>query len=159
MASSIPASAPADAVLPAPAVRVKARRRRMPVLVLLGAGFVAALLLVAAAAPLDAYRVALQVDEHDVAFVRSGQRGEMVLASMPGERFAFQVRTVTPVNTSKDGKNYFRVEGQFDAAAGARLRPGMEGVAKVSVQERRLIWIWTRNLVNWARLKAWTWLP
>ena len=110
-------------------------------------------------APLDAYRVALQVDEHDVAFVRSGQRGEMVLASMPGERFAFQVRTVTPVNTSKDGKNYFRVEGQFDAAAGARLRPGMEGVAKVSVQERRLIWIWTRNLVNWARLKAWTWLP
>jgi len=52
MASSIPASAPADAVLPAPAVRVKARRRRMPVLVLLGAGFVAALLLVAAAAPL-----------------------------------------------------------------------------------------------------------
>ena len=52
MASSIPASAPADAVLPAPAVRVKARRRRMAVLVLLGAGFVAALLLVAAAAPL-----------------------------------------------------------------------------------------------------------
>ena len=52
MASSIPASAPADAVLPAPAARVKARRRRMPVLVLLGAGFVAALLLVAAAAPL-----------------------------------------------------------------------------------------------------------
>jgi multidrug resistance efflux pump len=110
-------------------------------------------------APLDAYRVALQVDEHDVAFVKPGQRGEMVLASMPGERFGFQVRTVTPVNTSKDGKNFFRVEAQFDASAGARLRPGMEGVAKVSVDEQRLIWIWTRGLVNWLRLKAWTWLP
>ena len=110
-------------------------------------------------APLDAYRVALQVDEHDVAFLRPGQRGEMVLASMPGERLPFQVKTVTPVNTSKDGKNYFRVEGKFDAAAGARLRPGMEGVAKVGVEEQRLIWIWTRNLVNWIRLKAWTWLP
>ena len=110
-------------------------------------------------APLDAYRVVLQVDEHDVAFVKTGQRGEMVLASMPGERFPFEVKKVIPVNTSKDGRNYFRVEAQFDGATGARLRPGMEGVAKVAVEERRLIWIWTRNLVNWLRLKAWTWLP
>jgi peptide/nickel transport system permease protein len=51
MASSIPASAPAEAVLaPAPA-RVKTRRRRSWRLVWLGAGFVAALLLIAAAAP------------------------------------------------------------------------------------------------------------
>ena len=110
-------------------------------------------------APLDAYRVVLQVDEHDVAFVKAGQRGEVVLSSMPGNRLAFEVRKVTPVNTSKDGRNYFRIEAQFDAAAGAHLRPGMEGVAKVVVDERRLIWIWTRNLVNWARLKLWTWLP
>jgi peptide/nickel transport system permease protein len=52
MASSIPASAPADAVL-APAVRAPARRRRrFPVLVVAGGGFVVALLLIAAAAPL-----------------------------------------------------------------------------------------------------------
>jgi peptide/nickel transport system permease protein len=52
MASSIPASAPADAVLAALAVRVPARRRRFPALVVAGVGFVAVLLLVAAAAPL-----------------------------------------------------------------------------------------------------------
>src|SRR5713226_7116919 len=52
MASSIPASAPADAALAAPAVRVPARRRRFPGLVVAGVGFVAVLLLVAAAAPL-----------------------------------------------------------------------------------------------------------
>jgi peptide/nickel transport system permease protein len=53
MASSIPASAPADAALAAPAVRIPARRRRrFPVLVVAGVGFVALLLLVAAAAPL-----------------------------------------------------------------------------------------------------------
>src|SRR5713101_7378074 len=51
MASSIPASAPADAALAAPAVRVPARRRRFPGLVVAGVGFVAVLLLVAAAAP------------------------------------------------------------------------------------------------------------
>jgi len=52
MVSSIPASAPADAVLAAPAVRVPPRRRRFPALVVAGVGFVAVLLLVAAAAPL-----------------------------------------------------------------------------------------------------------
>ena len=52
MASSIPASAPADAVLTVTAVRVPARRRRFPALVVAGVGFVAVLLLVAAAAPL-----------------------------------------------------------------------------------------------------------
>src|SRR6266850_759241 len=51
MASSIPASAPAEAVL-APAVRAPARRRRFPALVVAGVGFVGLLLLVAAAAPL-----------------------------------------------------------------------------------------------------------
>jgi peptide/nickel transport system permease protein len=51
MASSIPASAPADAALAAPAVRVPRRRRRFPVLVVAGVGFVALLLVVAAAAP------------------------------------------------------------------------------------------------------------
>jgi peptide/nickel transport system permease protein len=52
MAPSIPASAPADAALAAPAVRIPARRRRFPALVVAGVGFVAVLLLVAAAAPL-----------------------------------------------------------------------------------------------------------
>ncbi len=51
MASSIPASAPAEA-LGGPAVRIPARRRRFPALVVAGVGFVAALLVVAAAAPL-----------------------------------------------------------------------------------------------------------
>jgi peptide/nickel transport system permease protein len=54
MASSIPASAPAEAVLAAPAVRPRGHRRRTPGLVLLGVGFVGLLLLVAAAAPLIA---------------------------------------------------------------------------------------------------------
>jgi peptide/nickel transport system permease protein len=54
MASSIPASAPADAALAAPSLRVPRRRRRFPVLVVAGVSFVAVLLIVAAAAPLIA---------------------------------------------------------------------------------------------------------
>jgi len=52
MASSIPASVPAEAVLPAVRPAAPARRRRVPWLVVLGVGFVALLALVAIAAPL-----------------------------------------------------------------------------------------------------------
>ena len=110
-------------------------------------------------APLDAYRVVLQVDEHRVADVRAGQKGELVLSSMPGERLRIVLEKITPVTTAKEGRNTFRVEAQLEGGADPRLRPGMEGVAKVSVAERRLAWIWTREIVNWARLKLWAWLP
>ena len=110
-------------------------------------------------APLDAYRVVLQVDEHRIADVRAGQRGELVLSPMPGERLPILVQKVTPVSTAREGRNYFRVEAQLETGADPRLRPGMEGVAKVAVDDRRLASIWTRELVDWVRLKAWAWTP
>ena len=110
-------------------------------------------------APLDAYRVVLQVDEQQVADVRSGQRGELVLSSMPGVRYPLTVKSVTPVNVAKDGRNLFRVEAPLDVKPDARLRPGMEGVGKVSVGERRLIWIWTREFTTWLNRKLWAWMP
>jgi RND family efflux transporter MFP subunit len=109
-------------------------------------------------APLDAYRVILQVDERDIAHVHVGQTGELALSGMPGERLRFAVKQITPVSTSEDGRNFFRVEAQLDDAS-ARLRPGMEGVGKISVGSRKRIWIWTHPLTDWLRLTAWKWLP
>jgi hypothetical protein len=40
-----------------------------------------------------------------------------------------------------------------------RLRPGMEGVGKVSVDRRKLVWIWAHDVVDWVRLAVWKWLP
>jgi hypothetical protein len=109
-------------------------------------------------APLDAYRVILKIDERDIAFLRTGQRGELALSGIPNELMQFAVKQITPVSTPQEGRNYFRVEAQIDNAS-ARLRPGMEGVGKVSVGERKLIWIWTHSLVDWLRLWAWKWTP
>ena len=99
------------------------------------------------------------MDERDVAYVVAGQRGELTITSMPGERFGIAVKTVTPVNTPRDGRNYFKVEAVLESDAGARLRPGMQGVAKIQIDERKLVWIWTRSLTDWLRLWLWSWLP
>jgi len=109
-------------------------------------------------APLDAYRVILEVDERDIASVRVGQPGELALSGMPAHPMHLIVKQLTPVSTAQDGRNYFRVEAKLDDPS-ARLRPGMEGVGKIETGRRRLIWIWTHSLVDWARLQVWKWLP
>ena len=107
-------------------------------------------------APLDSYRVVLQVDERDIGELSQKQRGELALAGLPFERLPFTVRQITPVSTPQEGRNHFRVEALLDQAD-ARLRPGMEGVGKVEVGERRLVWIWTHSMVEWLQLAAWRW--
>lgn len=109
-------------------------------------------------APLNAYRVILQVDERDIAEILVGQHGELALSGIPYETIRFAVKQITPISTSQEGRNFFRVEAQIDKPS-ERLRPGMEGVGKVLVAERRLIWIWTHSLVDWLRLWTWRWLP
>ena len=110
-------------------------------------------------APLDAYRVVLQVDERDIAYVKVGQPGELALAGLAGATVPFTVKSVTSVSTPQEGRNFFRVEARLEGGAPAGVRPGMEGVGKVAAGERRLAWIWTRNFVNWLRISLWAWLP
>jgi RND family efflux transporter MFP subunit len=109
-------------------------------------------------APLDSYRVILQVDERDIADVTTEQRGQLVLSGSPNDPLPFQVYRITPVSTASEGRNYFRVEAKLTSGQ-ERLRPGMEGVGKIEVDQRLLVWIWTHQPIDWLRLKIWNWLP
>ena len=109
-------------------------------------------------APLDAWRVILKVDERDVAHVRAGAVGELVLASQPGSRWPFTVRQLTPVSVAEEGRNSFRVEAELGAQA-PRLTPNMEGVGKIDAGRASLLWAWTRPLLEWARLAWWRAMP
>jgi len=108
--------------------------------------------------PLDTYRVILWIDEHRMADLTETMEGELVLNALPDDTFYFEVTLVTPVTEAKDGGNYFRVEAELKSAI-TDVRPGMKGVGKVIVGERKLIWIWTYSLVQWVKLKAWSWWP
>ena len=109
-------------------------------------------------APLDEYRVILKVDERDINEIVVGQRSELILPSMPGETFSFVVNKITPVSTAEEGRNYFRVEARMVRDPG-RLRPGMEGIGKITIDRRLLIWVWTHDAIDWLRLQLWRWWP
>ena len=52
--------------------------------------------------------------------------------------------------------NVFKVRVLIDdKATKPWMKPGMEGIAKVYVDQRRYAWIWTHRLVNWVRMKLW----
>jgi hypothetical protein len=35
----------------------------------------------------------------------------------------------------------------------------MQGVGKIDVDQRKLIWIWTHKITQWWRMFLWSWWP
>lgn len=108
--------------------------------------------------PLDSFRAVLQVDERDIAFVAPGQSGQLILAGVSDTAETFKVRSITPVANASEGENVFLVEAEIENSGG-KLRPGMEGIGKISIDRRGLLWIWTHRLTDWALITAWKWTP
>ena len=106
--------------------------------------------------PLDDYRVLLDVDESDVAELKVGMQGELTLSAAAEDTYEIIVEKITPVSVPGEGANYFQVEASL-VETPAFLRPGMQGVGKITIGERRLLWIWTHKLVDWLRLQLWSW--
>lgn len=109
-------------------------------------------------APLDSYRVILEVDEAQVTDIVAGQTGQLKIASLLDEILSYTVERITPITQARDGRNFFRIEAVLSSSPD-RLRPGMQGVAKTETGPRLLIHIWTEELFNWLRLKLWALWP
>ncbi len=109
-------------------------------------------------APLDSYRIIIEVDERRITDLKPGQEGRMILSALPEESFGFVVEKITPISSAKEGLNYFRVEAGTEEVS-ERLRPGMTGIGKIYIERRKLIDILTRDLRDWIRLRAWSWWP
>lgn len=109
-------------------------------------------------APLDAYRVILEVNESDISYITEGQSGQLILTSGLDKELSLKITRITPVAITRDGRNFFEVEAQV-LNPPEFLRPGLKGIAKVHAGEQRLIWIWTHALTDWLRLTIWRYLP
>lgn len=109
--------------------------------------------------PLGNYRIVLNVDESDIRYIAESQEGGMVLTSLPETSLPLKVSKITPVSKSEEGRNYFEVEAQLLGDQILELRPGMEGIAKVTTEEQRQVWIWTHRFSDWIKLQYWSLWP
>ena len=110
-------------------------------------------------APVGSLRAELSVPADQIgdllAARRRGEvRGLLATASYPGEKIGFVVERVHPLAEEADGGTVFQARATLDATR-PWMRPGMEGAAHVVLGRRRLLWIWSRRLVNWLRLRLW----
>ncbi len=109
-------------------------------------------------APLKAYHLILKVNEEDIGHLKTSQQGSLALASMPQKLLPFTIKKITPVSTAENGHNSFRVEAGMEMKSDL-LRPGMEGIAKIEINRRKLLWIWTHGFFDWLKMSLWTWRP
>ena len=109
-------------------------------------------------APTDEYRVVLKVDDRDIGLVSLEQRGQLKLSGIPDKSIAITIDQLMPVSANEGGHNYFRVEAVMDNHSDL-MRPGMQGISKIEIGRKKLLWIWTRPLVDWLRLFVWNRLP
>jgi multidrug resistance efflux pump len=107
-------------------------------------------------APLQDYRVVLQVEERDIDLLSVGQTGRLMLTALAGQEIVLKLTQITPVTEVVEGSNRFRVEASIEPGQ-APLRPGMKGVARVQTGDESLLWVWLRGLAEWSRLTVWKW--
>ncbi|MEQ1592685.1 MAG: HlyD family efflux transporter periplasmic adaptor subunit [Thiobacillaceae bacterium] len=107
-------------------------------------------------APASGYRVKIEAEETEVADLKTGQSGRLILAAMPSLTLPFHVERITPLASSEEGHHYFAVYATLEGKLPA-LRPGMQGFAKIEVDSRSMLFNWVRRASNWCRIKLWSW--
>jgi multidrug resistance efflux pump len=108
--------------------------------------------------PLESLRAELLVPEDQIFDISVGQEGYLATVSYPSQRIKFIVERVNPMAEVVNNRNIFKVRVRLletHPETHSWMRPGMEGVAKISIGKRRYVWIWTRRIVNWLRMKLW----
>lgn len=107
-------------------------------------------------APRDQYRIIIEIDERDISRIGSGQRGHLALSALPWDTLPISVRRITPMASAVEGANVFEVEAVVEAATD-KLKPGLQGVARIEAGRLPLIWGWTHRAFEWLALKLWAW--
>ena len=91
-------------------------------------------------APLDELRIELQIVADEVTHVRSGMDVELQFAGFGGETFPATITKIRPQSEVRENLNVFIAECHLPNRDG-RLRPGMQGYAKIAGDRRSLGWI------------------
>lgn len=102
----------------------------------------------------EQYRLVLEIDEHDIGYIKPDQLAQLRMAALPTSVWEAELGDILPVAVSEKGQSAFRVPATIAGDAPA-LRPGMEGVGKVSVGSRSMFWVYSHSLIDRVRYFAW----
>ncbi len=105
-------------------------------------------------APIKPLLARINVQDGDILYVKDGQKGSLATASYPADKISLSVTHIDPLAMVKHKQNIFRVRAVLKHPP-SWFRPGMQGTARINAGKRRYIWIWTRGLINWIRMKLW----
>ena len=105
-------------------------------------------------APVDAFKLVIMVPEKDIRYLTTGQSGRLILSAYANDKITFKVISVASVFAEQKSGVYYRVEAELTQTHN-QLRPGMSGIAKISVGRKPLGWVLIKPLWNWLRLKLW----
>ena len=103
----------------------------------------------------DQFYIECQIAESDVRELRPGGSGEVAFASNPKLSFPVRIRQVDPIAESKQTGNIIIARCAVIGAPADWWRPGMSGVARLDIGQRRPGWILTRRTVDYLRLHFW----
>ena len=103
-------------------------------------------------APLEAMIVEVAVPDDEISHVSAGQTIYMRLEAYPGQTWQTVVAQVQPRSEILDKANVFIADAELDNTDN-RLRPGMEGRAKVETRQRPLGWILFHKLWEYVTKK------
>jgi len=103
------------------------------------------------------WRVVMDVPESLVMALQKGQMAHLRLGAMPERTVGLVLTRVSPVARHTPAGVVYEVEGvPTGAGAGARdLRPGLDGVARIDMPARPLLWRAVERA--WTALRAWAW--
>lgn len=103
-------------------------------------------------APLDSFRLRLEIEESEIGWVREGMLVSSRLDGVGGRVVRAKVQRVHPQAELSDDANIFVVEADLMGNKEA-LRTGMRGKGRIHSDRRPLGWIWWHRA--WHRLRLW----
>lgn len=106
-------------------------------------------------ARLENLYVEMKVPERDIHEFKAGQRGEVAFISQPGKKFVVVVERIEPMALAEQKGNVFLVLGRITEKRQGWWRPGMSGVAKLSVGKRHILWILLHRTLDFFFMKFW----
>ncbi len=98
----------------------------------------------------------VSVDETDIPLLQAGDSAAVKLESYPTKRFRGQVQLLSPTSTVEQDHRVYYARVDVPNGDGV-IRPGMQGIAKVSVGWHAAGYVIFRGTGMWAWGKLWSW--